>query len=261
MTQTTPPPAAVAPIAADVTTPKRKAHPVAVTALVIAAVGFIFACMPGALIVGWVLLPIAFVLSLVAFFLKGKKWPAITALIASIVGTIIGVIVFFAVVATSFDNAFGGTEGHVAPAATDTPAAADDAAVAVPANPGFGETYTYEDGVTITVSAPAAYTPTEYAAGADQANNVTFTFTITNGSKENLDAFTYPQITSGGVEASMIFDNNDAVSGSAPSSTVLPGQSLTWTSAYSVADLNKLQVEVSPASFAYDDAIFTNIAS
>ncbi|WP_265980376.1 hypothetical protein [Arthrobacter sp. MI7-26] len=77
-------------------------------ALITAALGFIFACIPGALIVGWILLPIAFVLSIVSLFLKDKaKWMGITALITSIVGTIIGVVVFFAVVATSFNNSFG----------------------------------------------------------------------------------------------------------------------------------------------------------
>lgn len=85
-----------------------------IVALVVAAVGFIFACIPGALIVGWVLLPIAFILAIVALFLRGKgKALALTALIVSIVGTVIGFIVFFAVVATSFDNAFGGGSTQV----------------------------------------------------------------------------------------------------------------------------------------------------
>ena len=68
--------------------------------------GFVFACIPGALIVGWVLLPIAFVLSLVALFLAGAKWPAITGLIIAITGTIVGVVVFFVVVSDAFDDAF-----------------------------------------------------------------------------------------------------------------------------------------------------------
>lgn len=94
-------------IALDQTSPN-KPHVVAIVALSVAVVGFIFACMPGALIAGWVLLPIAFVLSIVAFFLRGKKWPAIAALTISIVGTIVGFVVFFAVVSDSFDDAFNG---------------------------------------------------------------------------------------------------------------------------------------------------------
>lgn len=83
-------------------------------ALGVAALGFIFACIPGALIVGWVLLPVGFILGLVSIFFKGKaKWPSITAIIVSVVGTIIGVIVFFAVVAAAFNDSFGGTDTEI----------------------------------------------------------------------------------------------------------------------------------------------------
>ncbi|GGE59236.1 DUF308 domain-containing protein [Nesterenkonia cremea] len=76
-------------------------------ALITAILGAIFACVPGALILGWILLPIAFVLSLVSLFLQGKRRGAgIAGLIVSVVGTIIGVIVFFAVVTDAFDEAF-----------------------------------------------------------------------------------------------------------------------------------------------------------
>ncbi|MFP1602973.1 hypothetical protein ACLD0U_09825 [Microbacterium sp. 2216-1] len=75
--------------------------------MIVAFVGFIFACIPGALIVGWVLLPIAFVLSVVSLVLKGKrKWMGVVGLIVSIVGTVVGFFVFFAVVSTAFDDAF-----------------------------------------------------------------------------------------------------------------------------------------------------------
>lgn len=89
-------------------------------ALAVAAVGLIFACIPGALVVGWILLPIAFVLSLVALFLPGRKWPAIAGLVVSIIGTIIGFVVFFAVVSNSFTNAFGGRDTSVT-VPTDAP--------------------------------------------------------------------------------------------------------------------------------------------
>lgn len=81
-----------------------------IIALALAVVGFVFACIPGALVIGWVALPIAFILSIVALFRKGQgKGLAVTALIVSVVGTIVGVIVFFTVVGNSFNDAFGGT--------------------------------------------------------------------------------------------------------------------------------------------------------
>lgn len=93
-------------------------------AMGIAIVGFIFACVPGALIIGWILLPIAFILGIVAVFMKGAKWAAITAIIVAVVGTVVGVIVFFAVVATSFSSAFSGGETTIGDASTSEQEAA-----------------------------------------------------------------------------------------------------------------------------------------
>ncbi|MFS2242763.1 hypothetical protein V2S05_10670, partial [Microbacterium sp. OR16] len=62
-----------------------KKNVVALIAMIVAIVGFIFACVPGALTVGWVLLPIAFVLSIVSLFLKGgRKWMGVVGLVVSI---------------------------------------------------------------------------------------------------------------------------------------------------------------------------------
>lgn len=106
--------------------PKKQSNVVGLIALIAAALGFIFACIPGALIVGWILLPIAFILGLVSLFLKDRsKWMGITALILSVVGTIVGVIVFFSVVASSVDEAFG--SGDTTVVAPSDEAAAEDA--------------------------------------------------------------------------------------------------------------------------------------
>lgn len=86
----------------------KKRNLLGLIALIVAAVGFVFACIPGALIVGWVLLPIAFILGIVALFLRNTaKWQAVTAIIVSVVGTVVGVIVFATVVSSAFDESFG----------------------------------------------------------------------------------------------------------------------------------------------------------
>lgn len=72
---------------------KAKPHILAWIALGVAALGFILACIPATVIIGLVLLPIALILSIVALFMKGAKWPAITGLILAVVGGIIGTIV------------------------------------------------------------------------------------------------------------------------------------------------------------------------
>lgn len=88
--------------------PKKQSNILGLIALITAVIGFIFACIPGALIIGWVLLPVGFILGLVSLFLKDKsKWMGVTALILSIVGTIVGFVVFFSVVTDSFDEAMG----------------------------------------------------------------------------------------------------------------------------------------------------------
>lgn len=86
---------------------KKQKNTIGRIALIVGVIGFIFACIPGALIVGWVLLPIAFILGIVGLFASGKaKGTSIAAVIISVVGTVVGVSVFVAVVGNSFGNAF-----------------------------------------------------------------------------------------------------------------------------------------------------------
>ncbi|BDZ39780.1 hypothetical protein [Microbacterium suwonense] len=108
-------------------TAAKKTNVLALIAMIVAIVGFVFACVPGALIVGWVLLPIAFVLSIVSLFLKGdRKWMGVVGLIVAVVGTIVGFVVFFAVVTSAVDDAFGSGETSVSqPLEQDAGTAAD----------------------------------------------------------------------------------------------------------------------------------------
>lgn len=133
------PPVQPAFVAAPVaeTAPKKKLNTLALVALIVAVIGFIFACVPGALIVGWILLPIAFVLSIVSLFLKGdKKWFGIIALVLSIVGTIVGFVVFFAGLASAVDDAFSSGDTSVTqPAEEAAPAEGEEA----PAETGAAE--------------------------------------------------------------------------------------------------------------------------
>ena len=92
---------------------------VGIFALVMAVIGFIFACVPGALIIGWILLPISFIVGLVGLFRKGEVlWPAVTAVVISVVGTIVGVMVFLTVLSNAVDEAVsssGAVSASVAP--------------------------------------------------------------------------------------------------------------------------------------------------
>ncbi|MEG9225505.1 hypothetical protein [Aeromicrobium sp. Sec7.5] len=103
----TPPPFPQAPPSSHAS-PTPEKNTVGLIALVLSIIGLVFACIPGVLIVGWVLLPIAFILAIVSLFAKGKKGLGIAALAISVVGTVVGVIVFFAVAVDAVDTAMEG---------------------------------------------------------------------------------------------------------------------------------------------------------
>lgn len=99
---------AYSPPPAPATPPTRNV--VGLIAFVAAIIGFVFACIPGALIIGWILLPVSFILGIVGLFLRGAKWPAISAIVIAVVGTIVGVIVFATVVSDAIDDATGAND-------------------------------------------------------------------------------------------------------------------------------------------------------
>ena len=139
--QTDPAPAAVPAPAVPPPAGPTRTNVLGIVALAAAVIGFVFACLPGALVVGWVLLPIAFILGIVALFLRGRwKWTAVTAVIVSVVGTIVGFVVFFAAVAGAISDAVdengGGDVVVSAPSAGgDVPAEEPEAPAAEPQAP------------------------------------------------------------------------------------------------------------------------------
>lgn len=89
--------------------PGKTRNTVGLIALIAAIVGFIFACIPGALILGWILLPIGFILGIVGLFMSNQpKGTSIGAIVVAVIGTIVAAIVFVAVVADAVDEAFNG---------------------------------------------------------------------------------------------------------------------------------------------------------
>ena len=67
---------------------------VGIIALVVAIVGLVFMFIPPASGVVWILVPAAFVLSLIGLFLRGAKWAAVTGLVVSIIAAIVGIVMF-----------------------------------------------------------------------------------------------------------------------------------------------------------------------
>ncbi|MBB1021154.1 DUF4352 domain-containing protein [Dietzia sp. E1] len=110
----------------------KKRNTVGIVALVVAVLGTIMSVVPGAAIIGWILLPFGFILGLVGLFMSGKpKGTSIAAVIVSIVGTIVAMAFFVTVVGDAFDEAFddevsvsqsepGSSGSGAAPDASDT---------------------------------------------------------------------------------------------------------------------------------------------
>ena len=87
--------------------------------------------------------------------------------------------------------------------------------------------------------------------------------TMTNKSDKNLEATgTSLSATASGAPADQVFDSARGIGGS-PTSTVLPGKSITYTVAFGLPTKDRvdLQVEVRPSfGFGYQPAIFTGQA-
>lgn len=122
----------------------------------------------------------------------------------------------------------------------------------------FGETFTYENGVSISVGAPTPFKPSEYAAvEGEAAAYLAFPITIVNGSTTNLDvAMWHGTLQSANTEAEKVYDSESL--GDEPSTTLLPGREATFKVGYGVQNPNDLVFEVTPGIVEYEDAFFTS---
>ncbi|NII51559.1 DUF4190 domain-containing protein [Frigoribacterium endophyticum] len=158
----------------------------------------------------------------------------------------------------SIDESSGETGGSSSPDVAEPSEPTDDASEeASSENAVFGDVWSYDDGISVSVSAPQPFTPSETAAGADQAAAVVFTVTVQNDTGANYDPIeAYSSVSSAGVEASQVFDSAQGLMGS-PSTAVPAGQSATWQEVYSVSDPAQLVYQIAPG-YDYDAAIFTS---
>jgi hypothetical protein len=118
---------------------------------------------------------------------------------------------------------------------------------------GQGDSAAYDDGLEITVNAPAPYTADEFAIGHTKGNSAwTVSVVIENKGKEKFDAALVSveaRAGADGVNAEQIFDGTV---GEGFSGTVLPGKKITAKYAFDApADAKNLTVEVGPG-FEWD---------
>lgn len=183
---------------------------------------------------------------------KSKAVPIIIGVVSFVV--VIGII---AAVAGGGGKKSGTTTSsapQAAPAGTTTAAAkapAKPAAPAKKATAAYGDTYTYTDGLAITVSKVGKYTPSQYAAGTHPGDEaVVLTVKVTNGEKKPFDtSLVGVNVKAGadGAAAEQIFDDT---SGIGFSGTIVPGATATARFGFDIPKgaAGKLDIEVAPDS-------------
>lgn len=218
----------------------RKNNVVGIIALVAGIIGLICACIPGIMILGWLLLPVAFVLGIISLFLKGKKWPGIVGLVLSVLGSILGVVVFLVVMAHSVSDAADDISDSSSSSSASASATSGSSQTAH-----FGDTYRWDDGLEISVGKPQPFTPSDTAAtGNSQGNQFRkFQVTVHNGTKEPVDASSFTATTqSGGKQAEEVMDSEKGIG--LASGKIQPGKDLNYTIVFGVADPSDISMDI-----------------
>lgn len=146
--------------------------------------------------------------------------------------------------------------------ATSTPIRSSPARSTEPApvptdQAGFGSTYSWTDGLQVTVSAPTPFTPSEYAAADPATAYLSFTVTIVNNTgAEYKPSLFSATAQSGNAEADQVYDSANGLDGT-PSTAILNGRQSTFQLGFGVADPNDVVLQVRPG-FDYDDVFFTS---
>ncbi len=166
---------------------------------------------------------------------------------------------------TEAESAAPGTEAEEPTAATepeetthpDEPETFDTTAVGVSANSAsFGQTVTWDDGISLSISAPETYEPTEAAADSDGFDEaVKFVVTVTNDTQESFSLlFVITEVTSGGADGAQIFDYGEGLGLSFEDLPV--GEEVDIDQAFAVEDANDVVITVTP-DLLYDEVEFS----
>jgi len=126
----------------------------------------------------------------------------------------------------------------------------------------FGERFRYKDGLVVTVTKPAKFKPSQYAAGHKRGNvGVLITVKIQNTSAEPFDAAIVQVDMKAGEDgnaASDVVDLGGSIElGTGFSGTIAAGRSATAKYGFSIrpADVGLINVEVTP-DFEHEPSIF-----
>lgn len=256
-----PPPSAAQPTTAVPTVPH---NGFGITALVLALIGLVFGLVP---LTGF----LALILGMLAVLFGSLGWARARrgeatnrkmTVIAAMLG--IGAVAFgiwgMTIAFGAVDKLGKGLSGHggaiTGPQRPGLPAAAETVN-----QTSFGQSFTYEDGTTITVTVPAPYQPSSSAAiGAGSARTVAMKVTVTNGTAKPLNlAGVNIQAAAGDQAAERVFDTAKGVGFAGQ--TLPPGKRQTFTVAFGLPDgSSELRVQANPSWFGYEPVFFVGQA-
>ncbi|WP_143532369.1 hypothetical protein [Saccharothrix sp. ALI-22-I] len=131
-------------------------------------------------------------------------------------------------------------------------------------SPTWGQRYTWENGLAVEVSAPAACTPGQHALPSNVARAVKLTVTVLNGTDQPFNAGMLSignDVQFDGRRAEAVYDANGPCGhGGVENVTVLPGKSYAYDMAFAVgAQPGELQIALQP-DFRSDKAVFVGQA-
>ncbi len=121
----------------------------------------------------------------------------------------------------------------------------------------FGQTYTYQNGLAVTVGTPQPYTPSSSASIGQPAPPalVAFDVTIVNGAQANYDPSQFSaSMQSGNTEQQRVFDSANGIT--LAMTPILPGRESAFTIVFGATNPDDLVLQVRPG-YEYTPVIFT----
>lgn len=231
-----------------------------VSGLVVGGIALLLSWVPIVNNIAFVLAVFSTVLGIVAMVAtrdtgrRSARWTATGTLVVTLVAVALTLTTqaFYARVLDEVaDGVSGASVTGTAGSADDTGRPADED---VAGTAEFGSTVTFDDGSTLTCSAPKKFTRDEWAVGGDDMKYaVKSKCTFTNGAEETFDPVgTSGSLTAGGVEGDSVYQSGL----DAPENPVLPGRSVSWWMGYGTDSLDDMQLTVSLGFIDYDAVTF-----
>ncbi|WP_255306131.1 DUF4190 domain-containing protein [Streptomyces sp. Wb2n-11] len=251
-----------------------------ITALVLGTIGAVLGLAVFLFWISWLPALLALVFGIVGLGharkgLATNKAMALTGLVLGAAGLLLavggGVFTFSKVaeftdgIRSDVETAEAEADAAEASAAASAKAEASASAAAEEArNLAFGETYTYENGLKVTVSGPRPFVPDEFAFGHPKGNKaVEVTVTVVNGGSEKTDLKTgLPRVgDADGADAELLIDGSGRQK--VLTGMLLPGKRAVGKYAFSLpaGAADRIRVTFSPDLMKYDDAFWSGPAT